>query len=343
MQSLTILFSFIGLLSAGPQYFYRPSTFSLQPFVHFGRSYGGYQGGYGAIQYAAPAARYVNANVDIIAQTRSLADSVKTTLRQLAADPNSAVIVNKIINDKDNVCINSLEEGIAAIEQATSLLEKGGGDIKALIAKVKTFVDVTEPSMVLRESADILRIVEPLVKNISPDNPVICQASPDQVFGSLRSLALIVDELSTSNQLILPYSGRAQLKESANTISAVTTFITQLRSTFSRLENTCTADKQYNLDSISAIGDLMVHLADLFGSLGSAQTGENIRKGKAFVAKITAELNKIDNLGLGDLECGTPGDFTVAATTLEEVATLIDEIGLENLQEQLGINLPFTP
>ena len=175
-------------------------------------------------------------------------------------------------------------------------------------------------------------------------------------------LAVLVDELSYSRQLILSPQGRAQLKESANTISAVTTFITQLRSTFSRLENTCTADKQYNLDSISAIGDLMVNLADLFGSLGSAQTGENIRKGKAFVAKITvsqnnndrrviaikyiflqAELNKIDNLGLGDLECGTPGDFSVAATTLEEVATLIDEIGLANLQEQLGINLPFTP
>ena len=91
MQSLTILFSFIGLLSAGPQY-YRPSTFSIKPFVHFGRSHGRY-GGYGGIQYAAPAsryvdyaapaARYVNANVDIIAQTRSLTNSVKTTLRQL--------------------------------------------------------------------------------------------------------------------------------------------------------------------------------------------------------------------------------------------------------------------
>ena len=298
MQSLTILFSFLGLLSAGPQ-FYRPSTFSIKPFVHFGRNYGGYQGGYGGVYYAAPSqqgfARFVNtpynANVDIIAQTRSLADKVKTTLRQLAANPQSAVIVNRIINDKDNICINSLEEGIATIEKATTLLERGGDDIKALIAKVKTFVDVSEPSMVLTESADILRILGPLVNNIAPDSPVICQASPDQAFGSLRSLGQIVDELSITNQLILSASGRAQLKESANTISAVTTFITQLRSTFSRLENTCTADKQYNLDSISAVGDLMVNLADLFGSLGSAQTGENIRKGKTFVAKITVSQN----------------------------------------------------
>ena len=276
MQTFTLLFSFIGLLSAGPQY-YLPSTYY----------YGGYPTVYGNIRYASPVVRYLPYNVDIITQTRNLAESVKTTLRQLAADPNSAVIINRIINDKDNICINSMEEGIAGIETATSLLERAGGDVKALITKVKTFVNLSDPSQVVREAADILRILGPLVNNIAPDTPVICQASPDQAFGSLRSLAVLVDELSYSPKLILSPQGRAQLKQSASTISAVTTFLTQLRSTFSRFENICTADKQYNLDSINAIGDLMVKLADLFGSLGSVQTGEKIRRGKAFVAKIT--------------------------------------------------------
>ena len=54
-------------------------------------------------------------------------------------------------------------------------------------------------------------------------------------------------------------------------------------------------------------------------------------------------MSKIDNLGLGDLDCNSPGDLTRAASTLEEVATLIDEVGLESLQQQLGINLPFSP
>ena len=280
MQTFTILLSFIGLLSAGPQY-YRPPAYAHHQGIH---------GGYGA-GYATPINRYNSYNVDIIAQTRTLANSVKNTLRQLAADPNSAAIVNRIIYDKDNICINSLDEGIAAIEEATSLVERAGGDIKALIAKVEGFIKLTEPSQVVRESAEILRILTPLVHNISPDSPVICQASPDQAFGSLRSLAVLVDELSYSNQLILSPTGRAQLKESANTISAVTTFIEQLGSTFAGFENTCTADKKYNLDSINAIGDLMVNLADLFGSLGSVQTGEKIRRGKAFVGKLTVSQN----------------------------------------------------
>ena len=44
--------------------------------------------------------------------------------------------------------------------------------------------------------------------------------------------------------------------------------------------------KQYNLEAVSAIGDLMVHLADLAGSLGGVKIGESIRKGKVFTERI---------------------------------------------------------
>merc|ERR1712241_1401529 len=122
---------------------------------------------------------------DIIADTRALSNQVQATLRQLAADPTSAVIVNRIINDKDNICLRSLDEGIAGIEAATKLVERAGGDIKNLIAKVNSVGALTDPATVVRAVADILRIVEPVVKNIAPENPVICAASPDQAFGSL--------------------------------------------------------------------------------------------------------------------------------------------------------------
>ena len=51
------------------------------------------------------------------------------------------------------------------------------------------------------------------------------------------------------------------------------------------------------------------------------------------------ELTKIGEVGLGDLDCSRPGDFSVAADTMDDVATLIDEVGLEQLQKQLGVDL----
>merc|ERR1712018_284130 len=278
---------------------------------------------------------------DIIADTRSLSNHVQAPLRNLAADPASAEIVNRIINDKDNICLGNLEDGIAGIESATKLLERAGGDIKTLIAKVKSVGALTDPATVVRAVADILRIVEPVVNKIAPENPSICAASPDQAFGSLRSLAALVDELSYTNSLSLTLEGRRQLKDSASTISAVTTFLTQLRSTFSRFEQICTPDRQYNIMAISAVGDLMVNLADMFGTLGGVKKGEQIRNGKEYVNKIVAQLNKIDNLGLGETDCSRPGDFSVAASTMEDLATIIDEVGIEQLENQLGVDLSF--
>ena len=52
-------------------------------------------------------------------------------------------------------------------------------------------------------------------------------------------------------------------------------------------------------------------------------------------------MNKIGNLGLDDTDCSRPGDFTVAASTMEDLATIIDDVGVEELQRQLGIDLSF--
>ena len=52
-------------------------------------------------------------------------------------------------------------------------------------------------------------------------------------------------------------------------------------------------------------------------------------------------MRKVDDLGVGDLNCNTPGDFTTAAKTLDDVAQLIEDIGLQSLQKQLGVDFSF--
>ena len=226
---------------------------------------------------------------DIIMQTRILSNSVQQTLRDLAADPSSAVIVNKIIYDKDNVCLKDLDDALAYIETATSLVVVAGDDIKALVSEVKALGKLKEPATVVRKVAEIFEILEPLVNRIAPDNPVICDATPAEAFASLRSLSLTVAELAEDrslDNLRVSEAGRAELRQSAAAISAVTTFITQLRDDFTRFEEVCTGDKQYNLDAINAVGSTLNHLADMAGSLGAVKTGESIRKGKVYAERI---------------------------------------------------------
>ena len=223
---------------------------------------------------------------DIIKQTRSLTNSVTTTLRSLAADPDAAMIIQMIVRDQDNVCLDSLEQGLAAMETSTRLVENAGYDIKTLIDKVASFTQLTNPIRVVHEVANILRILEPLVTNISPSSPSVCKATPDQAGGSLRSLAVLVDSLASSRSLEINGEVRGLLKQSGATIYSVNTFISLLGKSFSKFQDVCTADKRYNLEAISALGDLMNHLADLFGSRGEIQMSERIRRGKLYTERV---------------------------------------------------------
>ena len=83
------------------------------------------------------------------------------------------------------------------------------------------------------------------------------------------------------------------MKDSASTISAVTTFLGQLRASFVKFSLICSPDKQYNLEAITAVGDLMINLADMFGSLGGIQKGVQISKGKDYVNKLVVSLKVI--------------------------------------------------
>jgi len=327
-------FSF-GYSNGGPQYYNNNNNNN-----GYGRSFGS-NSGYGRSFGRNQALSFTRGNLrtgDIISDTRILSEQVQNTLNQLSSSPTAVDIINKIINDKDNTCLGSLEDAIDAIETGTKLVESAGDDIKELITKVNGFGALTDPVKAVREIADILRIVEPVVTKITPENPTsICIGT----FGSLRNLASVIDELSDSKKIALTFPVRSQLKESARKISAVNAFLNQLKSTSAKLTKICTADKQYNIQAISSVGDLMVDLADLFGTLGGVKDGDQIRKGKDYVNKIVAQLNKIGDLGLGDINCESQGDFKAAANTMDDLAVLIEEVGLEDLQKQLGVDLSF--
>merc|ERR1712106_1304673 len=204
---------------------------------------------------------------DFVQQTRTQANSLKNTLRSLARIPGANRIINRIINDDDNICLNSVEEAIEAVETSARIVESSGTEIKNLIKTVEAFEKLTDTPTVVREAANILRILEVLIPKLAPANVQVCGASNAQAFGSLRSLAAIVDELSSSHEFYMPPQSRKELKTSAKIISGVTSFLVKLNKSFTKFDKFCTSDKEYNVEAITAIGEMMTDLADLFAVL----------------------------------------------------------------------------
>ena len=95
-----------------------------------------------------------------------------------------------------------------------------------------------------------------------------------------------MDELSSSNELYMPPQSREELKTSAKIISGVTSFLVKLNKSFTKFDKFCTSDKEYNVEAITSIGEMMTDLADLFAVLGGITDAEEIRKQGDFTKKV---------------------------------------------------------
>ena len=190
---------------------------------------------------------------DVFQQTKSLADSLTPSLRALANDPRSAAIANKYIQENYLSCVSSLDEGIASIQTATELLESARCKITAFTDKIDSFTKLRDPVEIVRETGALLRLMKPLVE--------------DSQFVDL-------DKCQAQAGAATPFNN-----------NGIPDFLGQMRSVSSRLENIC-SQGEFNRDSITAIGDIMDIVADLYRSVGDVQTGEKIRGGKTFTHRL---------------------------------------------------------
>jgi hypothetical protein len=182
--------------------------------------------------------------------------------------------------------MNSVEEAIQAIEASTKLVENAGTEIKQLIQTVQVFEKITDTPTAVRETANILRLLDVLLPKITPATLSVCGPSSGDEFGSLRSVGVLVDELSSKTDLYVSLQKKQNLKNSAMIISEVTNFLTQVKKSFSKFDQFCTRDKKYNNEAITAIGEMMTDLADLYRVLGGLTAADEISKQGDFTKKV---------------------------------------------------------
>ena len=73
------------------------------------------------------------------------------------------------------------------------------------------------------------------------------------------------------HRLLSFFQRRKQLKKASKFISTLSTFQEDLQPVVEGFKNICNADKSYNLNSIKALGDLMVKLSDQFGEVNGGR------------------------------------------------------------------------
>jgi hypothetical protein len=295
----------------------------------------------------------ISGSGDIIKQTRAQAEYLKTALRSATNKPGAAPVLKKALNDNKDACISNMDEAIEAIETSTKLFENAGTEIKQLLQTIKKFQNLNDTPQAIRESAKIIRLLDVLIPKITPSTTK-CQNNTDKVLESMDNLSDLLNELSSNNDLYFSPQKKQSLKSSAQIVSKVTNFLIQ-KSTF-KFEHFCTKDKEHNTDFITAVGKMMGDLADLYTDLDGETAANEVRKQEDFTKKVVvkignitllifsnisfiqATIDKLGDLNLIDLDCNTPGSSNLVADTLDDLAGIIEDVGMDNLCKQLGLD-----
>jgi len=272
----------------------------------------------------------------IVWQTRQLTEYVKQTLRQLAVDPLAYPYINKILSASE--CLTSVEDAIVSIDASVRLLEDAEPEVLRLIDTVEAMQSYTDTETIVRVSADIVRQLGILVPKLAPQNPKPCGSTPAVSFAVLELVAEVIGDISSDQNIALTNAGRKELKTSAHVVNGIVNFIQQLGVTFNGFNKEgCVADKNTNSQAISAIGDMLLSLGDMFESFGGVKDAEDVRQKAAWVKEIVDAINKSSLVDVGTLDCNRPGDTSLAADTLDDIADLIAEVGIAKLAAQLGV------
>jgi len=271
---------------------------------------------------------------NIVEQTRSQAESAINILKSLENNDIAASSIEKAL--ESSVCLNNLQDAIESIEGSVKLIEDNGPEIVYLVATVDRLENEKDLTKLIKSSAKMLRIMEDLIPNLAAGSSKVCKASPSQRVEAFKDLAKLFDEISNTYNFQLPYRTRQSLQLSSKIMSETGSFLETLNKSLKSLETACSEDKGAVYDTI---GDILESMAALFETLDGADKAKEIRKQGDFVKKIVDTFEDLDIET--SLECGSSGSYAALAKTLDDLAGIVEEVGIEKLSKELGIDLDF--
>jgi hypothetical protein len=262
--------------------------------------------------------------------------TVISSLETMSKDPAAAATIDKVFS-MDNICLQNIDEAINVVREASQMLTVTESDLQSINNHVKSLNGKIGEAEVVRQVAEILRSLKPIVE-INSTGSDFPACSTENGFASLRSLAVIMHEFSYDNEVATTKESRDLFHKSGNILSGLVAFLSQLKTQSREFQNFCYPNTDSAVRGISALGNVIDSMADMFSTLGNYKAGEEIRKGKYFIKNIVRQIPLMNQLNVGTHDCSV-SDLDSAAQTLKDLASLVDEIGMEKLGNDLGIDL----
>jgi len=237
-------------------------------------------------------------------------------------------------------CLTSLSDAVDSIDVSIRLLEDARPELLRLVDTVEAMQKYTDQEVLVRVSADIVRQIGVLIPKLAPENAEagVCGDSPSLSFSVIQIVADVIGDIAKDDKIRLTTYGRQQLETSSEVVEGILEFIKQLGVTFNGFnKEACVEDKETNVKALNSIGTMLESLATMFESFGGVSEAKEVRERAVYLGKIVTAIQSNDLLDIGTLDCNRPGDTSLAAETLDDIADIIAEVGLTELAKQAGV------
>merc|ERR1711915_499290 len=239
---------------------------------------------------------------NIIERTKAQAQATKSFLRDLDNNPKATKYLNRVFDS--STCLNNMEDAIETIDTAAKLVSYNRLKILKLVTISENIENEKDTIKLLKSSGDIFRIL---------------------------------DEIANERDLDLDAYTIEDLMDASKILKVTTSFLKKLNRQLSSFKKLCSKKKDYNVNILNAIGEIMEDMAELFADLGSKEQAQIFRLRGDYVKKSVDTFS--DLYIVTDLECGTPDSLNLLADNLDALAQIIEEVGIDKLSEELNIDL----
>ena len=300
-------------------------------------------------------ATFRSSSGSLLDQTKGLIQDAETIFKALENNTQAQIIFSYAFEPSD--CLANADDAIELMEKSTNILVKNGPEIIYLDAIVSSLKDETNVTKLILASAKMIKIFDILLPRLSSKSTQLCITSPEQSVKDFKLLAHAMVDIKNNRHIETDQISRQLLESTSKIMSKVANFLKSLNKILSP-EKICIPGKKKSSLVYASIENIMESLASLFDVLGFPEKTEDIRKQGDFVNKIVVSLymlpywqnlqlnlfqdafSDIDELN-ATLECGEDDSYDNLALTLEDLAEIVQSVGVDALSEVLEIDLSF--
>jgi len=248
-------------------------------------------------------------------------------------------------------CIQSLPKAVQLLRRLGQIVSDTDPLVKRMEADLESLKEERYDLVAsMRISARLLDTLDTI-----PEMMKALPTSPWCPYGdgytNLYEISTFLESLSHAPAIQQAVGVAEQLKKSGLIVRETTNFLGKLKASFSRMPNICSREPDITIKGIQAVNDIFNVVEELFNKIGYNINLAEIRQSS--IVNVHTIMNKIYLLKQMDyplygcdslVKSGIPGsdsDLKTLSQALKDLSTVVQDVGLEELEQELGVNLNF--